>query len=162
MKTDRFLTAIVVGIVLLVILALALFINRGSNQEYDPANTPSAVINNYTLAVYRGDYEKAYSYLAEAEKKPDYSTFRRAFLSDLQYAHQVSLLVANEQIDGDHALVSVTILHPERGLFADANRETAYADLIRQNGEWKLLFLPYPFMNWGWYQTTPELNKPYY
>ena len=79
MKQDRFLTGILVGIGLLVVVALVVFFTRKNSQTYVPDDTPEGVVHNYVLAVLDKDYEKAYGYLAELKYKPTYEEFRRAF-----------------------------------------------------------------------------------
>ena len=81
MKQDRFLIGILVGIGVLVVLALGLFFTRQDTQEYQTDDTPEGVVHNYVLALYRGDHEKAYGYLAEGENKPSYNEFREPFFN---------------------------------------------------------------------------------
>jgi hypothetical protein len=50
MKQDRFLTGILIGVVVLVVAAVGLFIFRGGEQTYLDENTPKAVVLNYVLA----------------------------------------------------------------------------------------------------------------
>jgi len=61
---DRFLIAIVVGIVLLVAAAVVVALLRGGPPDYKPDDTAEAVAYNYLLALRMGDYERAYSYLS--------------------------------------------------------------------------------------------------
>jgi hypothetical protein len=61
---DRFLIAIVVGIVLLVAAAVVVALLRGGTPDYRPDGTAEAAAYNYLLALRLGDYERAYSYLS--------------------------------------------------------------------------------------------------
>lgn len=61
---DRFLIAIVVGIVLLVAAAVAVALLRGGTPDYKTEDTAEAVAYNYLLALRLEDYERAYSYLS--------------------------------------------------------------------------------------------------
>ncbi|HSL44070.1 MAG TPA: hypothetical protein VK897_11605, partial [Anaerolineales bacterium] len=70
MKQDRFLTGILVGIAILVVVALAVFFLRRDNQSYVSEDVPEGVVHNYVLAVINGDYQKAYGYLADLDNKP--------------------------------------------------------------------------------------------
>jgi len=81
MKQDRFLLGILVGIGILVVIALVLFFVRQDKQEYVMDDVPEGVVHNYALALYQGDYQKAYGYLAEREDKPTYEEFRMPFLN---------------------------------------------------------------------------------
>ena len=65
MKQDRFLIAILAGIGLLVVAAFVLFFVRQSNLNYVSDDTPEGVVQNFVLALHKGDYEKAYAYLAK-------------------------------------------------------------------------------------------------
>jgi hypothetical protein len=157
MKTDRFLLAILAGIALLAILALVLYFTRQSNLEYDPASTPDAVVKNYTLALYKADYQKAYTYLANSQQRPDYSAFRTMFANKELRLDNTSLRVGAVRIDGNQASVDITILHTGQDLFGGSNQEVGTAELVLQGSEWKITNLPYPFMNWGWIKERPTL-----
>ncbi|HEX7555256.1 MAG TPA: hypothetical protein VF338_01435, partial [Leptolinea sp.] len=75
MKQDRFLVGILIGIGVLVIVALSLFFIRRGAFQYTDDTTPEGTIRNYMLALQKRDFEKAYSYLAEGEFKPDFNAF---------------------------------------------------------------------------------------
>ena len=51
MKQDRFLTGILIGIGLLVVVALAVFFTRKDSQTYIPDTTPDGVVHNYVVAL---------------------------------------------------------------------------------------------------------------
>jgi hypothetical protein len=70
MKTDRFLTGILIGIGVLIVLALALFFLRREAVDYRVEDSPDSIVHNYILAIERQDYERAYRYLAETDVKP--------------------------------------------------------------------------------------------
>ncbi len=53
MKQDRFLTGILIGIGVLVVVALALFFARQGKQTYMAGDTPEAVVFNYALGDHR-------------------------------------------------------------------------------------------------------------
>ena len=75
MKQDRFLTGILIGIGLLVVVALAVFFTRQDTQTYVSDETPEGVVHNYVVAVLNKEYEKAYGYLADLDNKPTYEEF---------------------------------------------------------------------------------------
>lgn len=60
---DRFLIAIVVGMVLLVVAVIVVVLVRGQ-PTYKPDGTPEATAFNYLLALRQKDYARAYSYLS--------------------------------------------------------------------------------------------------
>jgi len=61
-SADRFLLAIIAGIVALVVAALALALMR-TPQGYLPDTTPGGVAHNYLLALKQRDSARAYGYL---------------------------------------------------------------------------------------------------
>lgn len=160
MKEDRFLTAILIGIGLLAILALSLFFLRQNQVDYLPEETPESILNNYALALYKGDYERAYQYLAEDPNKPDFARFRQAFVSGQMSLNSAGLKVGEAQIENDEALVTVTVLQSGGGPFGEVYRNPSTAALKRQSGSWKITSLPYPFFSWDWLQPLTEEAKP--
>ena len=156
MKQDRFLIGILVGIGVLVVIALALFFTRQDKQEYAAEDVPEGVVHNYALAVYREDYEKAYSYLAEADNKPTYNEFRQAFFNRYVDPSNAGLELGATDIAGEEAYVTVYLIYNPSDPFSSGNRGTETARLERQNGEWKLLQMPYTFWAYDWYQPTAE------
>lgn len=152
MKGDRFLLAILVGIIALVILALALFYSRQGDQEYAAEDVPQGVIRNYALALQSGDYERAYAYLAEGEDKPSYDRFQNDQLLRKQESEQLSLQLGEVEQTGEKAVVSLVIIHPSGGPFADVWRESTSAVLTRDSsGAWKIVSMPYPYWEPAWY-----------
>lgn len=156
MKRDRFLLGILIGIAVLVILALTLFFTRNDTQAYAPEDTPDGVVRNYTLAVLQGDYEKAYGYLAENPNKPTYADFRQAFFNHYVSPGDTGLEIGETKIHGDDAFVRVYLIYSPSDPFSSGYRGDETARLERQNGEWKLLQMPYNFWAYDWYQPTPE------
>ena len=58
MKQDRFLTGILIGIGVLVVIALVVFFTRKDSQTYVSEDVPEGVVHNYVLAVLNKDYQK--------------------------------------------------------------------------------------------------------
>jgi len=156
MKQDRFLVGILVGIGVLVVVALALFFTRQDKQEYVSDDTPEGVVHNYALAVYREDYEKAYHYLAETETKPTYNEFRQAFFNHYVDPNNAGLEIGGTETAGEEAYVTVYMIYNPSDPFSSGYRNTETAHLQRENGEWKLLQMPYNFWSYEWYQPTVE------
>ena len=80
MKQDRFLTGILIGIGVLVVIAAGGIFYPLRIRKPISEDTPEGVVHNYVLAVLNKDYEKAYGYLADLDHKPTYEEFRDAFL----------------------------------------------------------------------------------
>ena len=159
MKQDRFLVGILVGIGALVVVALTLFFVRQDKQEYVDDSTPEGVVHNYSLAVYQEDYEKAYGYLGDAEYKPTFSEFQKPFFNHYVDPLSVGLEIGETKTTGDEAFVTLYLIYNPSDPFSSSYRGTESAHLERQDGDWKLLQMPYNFWSYDWYQEPP---KPVY
>jgi hypothetical protein len=157
MKQDRFLTGILVGIGVLVVVALAVFFTRKDSQTYVPDDTPEGVVHNYVLATLNKDYEKAYGYLADLEYKPTYEEFRRAFLNGEVNPENQAVDIGESEIVGDVATVDLELIYNSSDPFSTGYRNPYTADLVRQNDAWKLTLMPeYNLWSYNWYKETPK------
>jgi len=157
MKQDRFLTGILVGIGVLVVVALAVFFTRKDSQTYINDDTPEGVVHNYVLSLLNADYEKAYGYLADLKYKPTYEEFRRPFLNGYVNPDNTAVDVGEAQINGDEAWVEVSQIYNTGDIFSPGYRDTQRAILVNQNGSWKLSSMPaYNFWDYSWYQEVPK------
>ncbi len=150
MKNDRFLTVILVVIALLVVASLSLFFVRQDNATYLPEDTPAGIVHNYILAIEKGEYERAYAYLAEKKFKPSYDEFRDYFLF---YEDNTGYQIGETTIAGDTARVEVTIMENYGGFLF--NRYYDYVEearLVKESGEWKIIEMPYNYWAWEWYE----------
>jgi len=153
MKQDRFLTGILAGIGVLTLLALVLFfVRQDDTKEYRVDASPEAAVYNYVLAITNDDYQKAYSYLAEKEHKPSYEQFRQSFFNGNVSPDNVGVDVGTAEISEDDALVNLSLVYTPSDPFSGGYSSTDRAQLIRQNGEWKLTYMPYNFWSYDWYQ----------
>lgn len=152
MKQDRFLTGILIGIGVLILVALTLFFMRKDTKEYLAGNTPHDVVYNYVLAITNKDYEKAYTYLADKENKPTYDQFRQSFFNGSVNSENVGVNVGEAEIDGDDANVDLTLVYSSSDPFSGGYNSSDRAQLVNQNGEWKLIYMPYNFWAYDWYQ----------
>ena len=157
MKQDRFLTGILIGIAVLIAAAPALFFLRRDGLSYRPDDTPQGVTYNYALAVSNGDYERAFGYLADLENKPTYDQFREAFFRGAVNPDNAGLDVGSAELDGDKAVVELTIIFSPSDPFSSGYQNTDRAQLVRQEGKWRLRYMPpYNFWDFGWYQEIPK------
>ncbi|NTU75011.1 MAG: DUF4878 domain-containing protein [Anaerolineaceae bacterium] len=154
MKQDKFLTGIIIGIIVIVVIAMVVFFTRQSNtQEYQADDQPTGVVFNYLLALQKGDYEKAYGYLSDMEGKPDLSKFRQDIRMNQPQMDVTAVDVTSELIiDGDTATVLVGTTYSGNGLFNGDSRNTENARLEKVAGKWKLISVPYPYWSYDWYQ----------
>jgi hypothetical protein len=153
MKQDRFLTGILIGIAVLVVIALAVFFTRRDSQTYISDTTPEGVVHNYVLAVLNGDYEKAYGYLADLENKPTYEEFRDAFIKGSVNPNNSAVDIGEAEVNNDTASVEVAMIYNPSDPFSTGYRDTQRAILVKQAGAWKLSSMPgYYFWEHSWYQ----------
>jgi hypothetical protein len=157
MKQDRFLTGILIGIAVLVLLALAVFFLRQNSKSYVSEEVPEGVVHNYVLAVLNGDYEKGYGYLADLNNKPAYEQFRDAFLKGTVNPNNSAVDIGSSEVNGDTASVEVAMIYNPSDPFSTGARDVQRALLIRQGGAWKLSSMPtYYFWDYSWYQEPPQ------
>jgi hypothetical protein len=159
MKEDRFLLAIMIGIVVLSLAGVGLYIVRSAPPAMADDSTPEGVIQNYSIALDQGDYDTAYAYLSEGNYKPRLNDFREVFENNQLNPSEASIQIRAVEVDEKEAHVTLELVHSGSGLFADTWRETATAELVQQQGKWKLLNMPHPYWNWDWYQQPPEEFK---
>jgi len=152
MKQDRFLTGILAGIALLVVVALVIFFLRQNSQSYISEESPEGVVHNYVLSVLNGEYEKAYGYLADLDKKPTYEQFRDAFITGAVNPDNSAVDIGSAEITDDTASVEVALIYNPSDPFSTGYRDVQRAILIQQNGAWKLSSMPdYYFWDFNWY-----------
>jgi len=157
MKQDRFLTGILIGIGLLVVVALAVFFTRKDTQTYVSDDTPEGVVHNYVVAVLNKEYEKAYGYLADLQNKPTYDEFHNSFLTGMVNPDSSGVDVGQSDITGDDATVEVTLVYNPTDPFSTGYRDTQRAILVLHNGAWKISSMPqYNFFDYNWYQEMPK------
>lgn len=157
MKQDRFLTGILIGIGALVVAALAVFFTRSDTQTYISEDTPEGVAHNYVVAVLEKDYEKAYGYLADLERKPTYEQFRDSFLKGMINSTGYAVDIGQSEIIGDSATVEIALIYNSSDPFSTGYRDTSQRGiLVKENGLWKLSSMPYNFWDYNWYQEVPK------
>jgi hypothetical protein len=156
MKQDRFLTGILIGIGVLVVVALAVFFLR-QDATYMADDTPEGVVHNYVLAVLNRDYEKAYGYLADLKYKPTYEEFRRPFLNGYVNPQNAAVDVGESEVSGDEASVELAQIYNSSDPFSTGYRDVQRAILVKQDGGWKISSLPaYNFWDYSWYTEVPK------
>ncbi len=156
MKQDRFLTGILIGIGILIVLALVVFFVRQPSTAYVPDDTPEGVVQDYVQAALNKDYQKAYGYLADLNQKPDYDAFRQAFAVGRLNAGNTGLKIGSADITGDSATVDVTMVNASGDPFSSGFNDLGRAQLVLQNGAWKISSMPaYNLWDFSWYQVPP-------
>ncbi len=145
--TDKFLIAIVAGVVILVIVVFALTLLQPNRPSYQPDDTPEGVAHNYLLALQLEEYERAYGYLSPT--LPGYPTNLEAFERHVRdnrwsfghYDDDVSLAVESVDVNNDRAKIVVRKTEFYRGGLLDSGQYSTTFDMTlhRQNGAWKIL-----------------------
>ena len=160
MKQDRFLTGILIGIAVIVVVALAVFLTRKDNLDYVNDDTPEGAIQNYIVALHKRNFEKAYGYLADLPNKPAYSKFQEAFLNHSIDPSNTGVEIGTTEITGNTATVSLGMIYSPNDPFSSGYRNAEFALLVKQEGLWKIKQLPYNFWNWDWYQPETQKQEP--
>jgi hypothetical protein len=156
MKQDRFLIGILIFIGLLVVAAVALFFVRNQAPAYGPEDTPQGVLYNYAVALQLRDYTRAYGYLADKPNKPTLDAFRQAFLTHMLDTSTTALQVGDTQsVETDEVWINVSVEYAGNGVLDSRYSNTDRATLVKQNGAWKITYLPNPYWWYDWYQPTP-------
>jgi hypothetical protein len=160
MKQDRFLLGIVIGIAVIALAAVAIFMVRQPGMKYGSEDTPAGVMQNYVLALVRGDNDRAYSYLAEGKYKPDRQQFQVG-VNAMQYDFKnVSLKVGKADIFTNEAIVDIQVRRAGGGPFNDVSITNETSRMVFQNGVWKVASAPMPYWFWDWYQNTAPVGTP--
>ncbi len=154
MQEDRGLWYILGGVGALVVLALLVFFLR-PQPEYMDESTPKGVVHNYLLALYRGDFERAYGYLADWENKPSQLDFLETLHASQEGIQRTTVRLGDATIVGDEAVVEATIRYSSSDPFGSNWSQSEGFRLIRQAGEWKIRAAPYPFWQWEWPKSPP-------
>lgn len=156
MKKDKFLIGIIIGIVALIAIALLVFFMRQDTiLTYQPEDQPQGVVFNYLLALDKGEYEKAYGYLADIPNKPTLTQFRQSMVFNKgQFGNAVN--VTEQEIYGQTATVNVVTNSSGGGLFNDGYQWAEPATLEKVDGNWRIISMPYAYWSYEWNQ--PEFK----
>jgi len=154
MKTDKFLIAIVTGIIALVVVAIAVVLLRApQSEEYLDTGTPDAVVHDYFLAIQRQDYENAYGYLPDdLSNKPDLDDFIREMNNARN--QEAALSLGETRIGDVHTQVDVTITTYRRdGILESSSYSNRHTVFLRATGDgstWTIIEFPYPYWGYNW------------
>lgn len=143
-KTDRFLIAIIAGVVLLVVLALALALTRPA-QSYLPESEPGGVAHNYLLALKERDDARAYGYLSP--QLAGYPADLDEFSADLDRnswnfnRDSATIDVGDARITDERAVVTVSETRFYEGGLFNSNQYTSSFDITlrREDDAWKVI-----------------------
>ena len=156
-SVDKFLLAIVIGAILLVIIVFIVTLTR-PKQDYLPDNTPEGVAHNYLFALEKGDYQRAHGYLSpDLEGYPKNSDELINAVEDYSYSFDQDR-VTSYQIESVNSTEKTAIINIrettfyEGGIFgSNENSRTFKIHLGLENGEWKI-FDSDRYFAWCWQQ----------
>jgi hypothetical protein len=141
--TDKVLIGIVVGIVLLIVVALALTLTQ---PTYQAENTPKGVAHDYLLALQKEEYERAYGYLSPAlEGYPasveEFVEHIHDYPSRFRLGTDTTLSVGLARITGNSATVTVRKSRFRGGDLFDSRQSTSVfkMELDLKDSEWKIV-----------------------
>lgn len=157
MKQDKFLAGILIGIGVLILAALIIFFIRQDKQTYVSETTPDGVVHNYVLALLNKDYLKAYGYLADLDNKPTFDAFRKSFATGSLTPSSAGIKIGKASISAQDATVEVSLIYSSSDPFSTGYNNAGSAQLVQQNGVWKISNIPaYTLWDYSWYQTPPK------
>lgn len=143
--TDKILVGIVAGVVLLIVVAFVVVLTR-PDPEYQSDETPQGVVHNYLLALQKGEYERALSYISSSiDRRPEDSV---EFAEDAHdnwsfrtLDRDTSIIIDSTQITGKRASVEVReTVYRDGGIFDNWQDESSFEMILLEgNGEWKLI-----------------------
>lgn len=152
-RLDRFLIAIIAGLVLLLILAgLTVFLRQPPPDL--PADSPGGTVQRFYNAVLKKDYAAAYLYLSDSmADKPTQDEFVQYNATQSSYSsgqQNDRVRFSADTVSGDSAIVTANITHfyNTSNPFGGNNQwtETSTFTLRNENGTWRITILPYQFM----------------
>ena len=147
-KTDKLLIVIVAGILLLVVIAFVVALNK-PKPTYQAEDTPEGVAFNYLFALQQNDYDRAYGYLSPLIK--GYPKDAEAFTDDIRDHSwtfnrlddsSTTVEVESVKLNGKRADVKILETRFYEGDLFDSGTYTSSFDItLRQdeNGTWKIV-----------------------
>lgn len=142
---DKPLIAIVAAIIVLVVVAIVVVVSQPA-PDYLPEGEPQAAVYNYLLALFQGNFERAYGYLSP--DLPGYPETVDEFINDVrQNSYQFGLdRDVSFSVEEVYALGAVTYVTIEETRFSssDVLSPSYYTrsyefDLVSEGGKWLIV-----------------------
>jgi hypothetical protein len=139
---DRFLLAIVGGVILLIVVSIVVVFMTRSPQPAPPADPASivGVVQGYVEAARAGDREKARSYLtrearAQAESQTNRNLYEPAYDSNVR----IIVEATSETETTAEAKVTISRFYARSDPFSsNTSHRTVTVRLIREDGQWRI------------------------
>lgn len=143
-SVDKFLLAIVIGAILLVVIVFIIALTK-PKPDYLPENTPEGVAHNYLFALEKGDYPRAYSYLSPnikgyPEDSDEFIKSIEDYPSLFKFDRNTSLQFESGFSGQETAIIKVKeTTFTEGGIFGSSEDTRSFdMNLDLENGEWKI------------------------
>ena len=137
-RPDRTLIVMLSVIVAIVLIAVIVVLTRGGPTQFDPA-TPEGVVQKYTNAVVDSDYPTALGLLTSATRK----NCERA---DPRTPQSFSMTVDSTSIDGDRAVVRVSVEQGTGGMYGGSSYITDDKFVLVNEDGWRVERAPWDLM----------------
>ncbi|KAA3665481.1 MAG: hypothetical protein DWQ04_00420 [Chloroflexi bacterium] len=144
-STNKILIGIVAGVVLLVIAAFVVTLNKPP-ISYQDESTPDGVVHNYLLALQKEEYERAYRYLSPT--LPGYPSDLEEFSADIkQYSWRfrfqrdtsLSITATNVGVQGATVTVRETEYRNPDLFGGGTSVKTFEMTLLPSNKSWQIV-----------------------
>ncbi len=142
--SDKFLLAIVAGILLIAVAAFVIIARRPGPQFKDE-NTPEGVVHDYLLAIQLADYERAFDHLSPEIAYPaDINEFYDSLQLrpwEFNVEDNFSLVVEETETVGEGSVaVIVRQIYNNNSLFGGDGYSDTFRMRVEETGEgWKLV-----------------------
>ncbi len=166
--SDKFLLAIVAGVLLLVVTAFIVIANRPTPQFQD-ANDPQSVVHDYLLAHQLGESERAYSALSSRLGYPATLAEFKASIDEEPWAFSPSegysiIVESGKALTDKSTAVTVRQIYTTNSLFNSGEySETFQMTVAEEEDGWKIISGdPGHFWSqcWGAQNNCPAQPRP--
>ncbi|MFN8474615.1 MAG: hypothetical protein U0822_20665 [Anaerolineae bacterium] len=154
-RADKFLLAMVAGIIIIAGAAVVSVVSRANAVAYRPDDRPEGAAFNYLLALQRGDHAQAYAYMSPTIK--NYPASVGAFASIIENTYpldvnrDVALEIDSVRVENDLAWVQVRETTYYRGgpFASHQDTRTFRMTLRRETPGWKITDSD-AYWAWSW------------
>lgn len=136
-RSSNRILAVIVGFTLILAAVAALLTSSREVKELSP-NSPEGVVQLFLKAVIEGKSEDAADYFS-ATTTCDASDIDRSWMPET-----VRVNLADQEITGDRAFIEITVDISSGGPFDDYYVETHNYRLAQEDGNWRILGIPWP------------------
>jgi len=143
-SVDKFLIAIVAGVILLIVITLAVIFLK-PEPTYQSEDSPEGIVHNYILALKNEDYGRAYSYISKElpEYPKDLPEFTEAidiYYWDFDSDNNITWTMDSVSYHGSEAIVTVSVTHYYDPFFFEHNyySSTFHMWLELDEGKWAI------------------------